>query len=266
VERHRVSERRHAKAKATPTRGSALRPTWRPTAPGRGRRPATSTAKKATAKKATAKNRPTGRASSKLRPSAPRTPVRLTTRPTATGKAARPTGTTAAERAAAETRRNRMPVALGAAAAAVVLVTSFPLSVLLGQHRQLSAEAAQLSSLRHQYGLLAEQRQQLNSNAEVKRLARQNYQLVEPGKALYDILPPAGQTTPSAPGAPTAGDPANQPLVAPSQAPNMSPDPGLPKATVPAPSGAGGPSSASAPAEPSGGFWSRVGSTLQFWK
>jgi len=157
-------------------------------------------------------------------------------------------------------------VALGAAAAAVILVTSLPLLVLLSQHRQLSAAASQLSAVQHQNGLLAEQRQQLNSNAEVKRLARQNYQLVEPGRALYVILPPAGTNTAAAPGAPTAGDPALQPLVAPSQAPNMSPDPGLPATTVPASTAAGGTTGPTPPAKPSGGFWSRVGSTLEFWK
>jgi len=144
-------------------------------------------------------------------------------------------------------------------------VTSFPLAVLLSQHRQLSAEAAQLSTLQHQNSLLTEQSQQLNSNAEVKRLARQNYQLVLPGQALYDILPPAGTTTPTAQGAPTAGDPADQPLVPPSQAPNMSPDPGLPSATVPASSGTSG-TPPPVVAKPSSGFWSRVGSTLEFWK
>ena len=183
-----------------------------------------------------------------------------------TTKGARTTGGTPAERMTAETRRNRMPLALGAAAAAVVLVTSFPLTVLLGQHRQLSAAASQLSALKHQNGQLAEQRQQLNSNAEVKRLARQNYQLVEPGRALYVILPPSGTAASAAPGAPTAGDPALQPLVPPSQAPNMSPDPGLPATTVPASTATGGATNPTTPARPSGGFWSRVGSTLEFWK
>jgi cell division protein FtsB len=279
VERHRVSERRHAKAKWSTKRGTARRPTGRPNPVGRGTRPATSlakklpakkvTAKKVTAKKVTAKKKPAGRASSKLRPFAWRSSTRSTTRPTATSKAspsARPTGATAANRVAAETRRNRIPVALSAAAAVVVLVTSFPLSILLGQHRQLSAEAAQLSSIQHRNSLLAEQRLQLNSNAEVKRLARQNYQLVEPGQALYLILPSAGQSTSSTPGASSVGDPANQPLVAPAQAPNMSPDPGLPVTTVPASAGAAGQSPTPVSAKLSGGFWSRVGSTLQFWK
>jgi cell division protein FtsB len=174
-------------------------------------------------------------------------------------------GSTAAERRAAETRRNRIPVVLGGAAAAVILVTSFPLSVLVSQHHQLSAEAAQLATLQHQNNLLAEQRQQLNSNAEVKRLARQNYQLVLPGQALFDILPPAGKTTSAAAGAPTAGDPANQPLVSPTQAPDMSPDPGIPSTTVPSSTGTTG-SAPTPAATSSGGFWSRVGSTLEFWK
>jgi len=259
-----VSERGNGKAKVATKRGPPRRPTGRPTPVGRRTRPAAPSAKKVTAKKDLA-----GRASAKRRPVASRASSRSTTRPTRTGKAspsARPTGSTTADRASAETRRNRMPVALGAAAAAVVLVTSFPLSVLLGQHRQLSAAASQLSSIRHQNNLLAEQRQQLNSDAEVKRLARQNYQLVEPGQALYLILPPAGRSTSSTPGATSAGDPANQPLVAPAQAPNMSPDPGLPTTSVPASTSAVGPASTTAAAKPSGGFWSRVGSTLQFWK
>jgi cell division protein FtsB len=176
---------------------------------------------------------------------------------------------TAEERAAIEARRNRMPVLLAALAAVVLLATSFPLTVLYGQHHQLSAEATQLSQLHRQNALLAQQSQQLNSNAEVKRLARQNYQLVAPGQALYDILPAAGQA--ATPGAPSAGDPADQPLVSPSQAPNMSPDPGLPAATTG--SGTAGTSSTSsstsasqAPPTVHGGFWTRVRSTLEFWR
>lgn len=264
-----MSQRRHAKAKLAAKRGSARRPTGRPMSVARGPRTAKSPAKKLPTKKVTAKKKSTSRVSSKLRPVARRSTTRSITRPTPTRKetpSVRSTGATAADRAAVETRRNRIPVALGAAAAAVILVTSFPVSVLLGQHRQLSAEAAQLSSVKRQNSRLAEQRLQLNSNAEVKRLARQNYQLVEPGKALYLILPPAGNSTPSTPGASAAGDPANQPLVAPAQAPNMSPDPGLPATIVPATSGTWGQASTTAATKSAGGFWSRVGSTLQFWK
>ncbi len=75
--------------------------------------------------------------------------------------------------------------------ALAILVTSFPLTVLYGQHRQLSAEAAQLSPARAtRTRLLAEQQQQLDSNAEVKRLAQQNYQLVAPGPGRSTISCP----------------------------------------------------------------------------
>ena len=172
---------------------------------------------------------------------------------------------TPSERAAIETRRNRVRVMVAAGIALAILVTSFPLTVLYNQHGQLSASAAQLSQLRHQNALLAEQRQQLNSNAEVKRLAQQNYQLVEPGRSLFVILPPAGQSV-ATPGAPTAGDPGNQPLVSPAQAPNMSPDPGLPAEPV-TPSTS---STASTPApgatRPSSDFVGRIVSSLEFWK
>ena len=76
----------------------------------------------------------------------------------------------------------------------------------------------------------------------------------------------AGRSAASTPGVSSAGDPANQRLVAPAQAPNMSPDPGLPTTNVPASTGAVGQASTTVAAKPSGGFWSRVGSTLQFWK
>ena len=170
------------------------------------------------------------------------------------------------QRAAIQTRRNRVRLALAAGVALVILATSFPLTVLLGQHHQLSSAAAQLSQLTHENALLAEQHQQLNSNAEVKRLAQQNYQLVQPGRSLYVILPPAGRTAAS-PGAPTAGDPADQPLVSPAQAPNMSPDPGLPQ-TRPLGRLVLGrrrprrPAQRTAPA----GFWSRIAGSLEFWK
>lgn len=170
---------------------------------------------------------------------------------------------TPGERAAIATRRNRVRVGVAACIAAAILVTSFPLTVLYNQHRTLSASAAQLSQLQHQNALLAEQRQQLNSNAEVKRLAQQNYQLVQPGRSLFVILPPAGQTS-SAPGAPSAGDPADQPLVSPSEAPNMSPDPGLPATPVtPAPSSA---ADTPAPAHASSSFFGRIVGSLEFWK
>ncbi len=172
-------------------------------------------------------------------------------------------------------------MALAAAFALVVLATNFPLTTLLSQHHQLSAEAAQLHQIQSSNRTLSEQNQQLNSTAEIDRLARQDYQLELPNQTLYNVLPPSGKTTSTTPGGPTSGDPGDQPLVDPADAPDMSPDPGLPKAVSASAStgspagasdagGSGGsnPSSARGSGDTSGSssFWSRVANTLEFWK
>ncbi len=152
--------------------------------------------------------------------------------------------------------------------ALVILVVGFPASTLWAQHRQLSAASAQLTELEHQNRVLAEQQHQLSSNTEIARLAREDYQLVAPGQTLFDILPPSGTASSTAPNGTTTGDPGNQPVVDPSNAPSMSPDPGLPStvaATAPQPTSGAGSAPASPPANPSS-FWSRVSNTLEFWK
>lgn len=187
-------------------------------------------------------------------------------------------------------RRNRVPVALAAVVALVILGTSFPLSALISQHGQLSVTSGQLQTLKNQNDLLAEQQRQLNSTTDVDRLARQDYQMVMPGQMLYDVLPPSGLAAATTGGA-TPGDPGSQPLVSPANAPDMTPDPNLPSASaspggsttsgVPGAGGHAGQASGSAGGAPqqgqsaSGGseptsapssFWSRVTSTLEFWK
>jgi type II secretory pathway pseudopilin PulG len=163
--------------------------------------------------------------------------------------------------------------------ALVILGTSFPAAGLLRQHQQLASTSAQLQKLQHQNQLLAQQKQQLTSKTEIQRFARQYYQLVLPGATLFNVLPPTGHTA-TAVGSARTGDPGSQPLVSPADAPNMSPDPGLPQggssstggsssggtsgstsATPPAGSSGGTTGGAS-----SGGFWHRVTTTLEFWR
>jgi cell division protein FtsB len=206
---------------------------------------------------------------------------------TSSVKKGRPNG----KPASAGVRRNRVPVALAAVIALVILGTSFPLSALLSQHSQLSSTSAQLQKVQSENDLLAEQQRQLNSTTDVDRLARQDYQMVMPGQTLYDVLPPSGLAAATA-GQATRGDPGSQPLVSPADAPDMTPDPNLPSAspssggsTTPGDSGTAGSSSggAAAPAgvDPLHGdsgssgsgatsapssFWSRVTNTLEFWK
>jgi len=175
-------------------------------------------------------------------------------------------------------RRRRIPVAVAGLFALAVLATSFPLAGLVSQHRQLSAAAAQLEQVQRDNRALAEQQHALNSNEAVNQLARGDYQMVSPGQTLYEVLPPSSKTGTTTPGAATSGDPGNQPLVAPANAPDLSPQPGLPQ-PIPAAAGssatAGASKSGSASGSASGGagvssppssFWGRVTGTLEFWK
>lgn len=173
-------------------------------------------------------------------------------------------------------RRSRIPVAVAGVFALAVLATSFPLAGLLSQHHQLSAAAAQLQQVQRDNRSLTEQQRALNSNAAIAQLARGDYQMVSPGQTLYDVLPPTSKSGTSTPGSATNGDPGNQPLVAPANAPDLSPQPGLPQ-PIPASaasagasatkggssgSGSGGAGAASTPST----FWGRVTDTLEFWK
>jgi hypothetical protein len=106
---------------------------------------------------------------------------------------------------------------------------------------------------------------QLNSKTEIDRLARQDYQLVSPGQTLYDVLPPSHAGSTLLPGGTRSGDPGTQPLVSPDNAPDMSPDPGLPQAPSAASSSGATRSAVVAPTAPST-FWGRVSTTLEFWK
>ncbi len=168
-------------------------------------------------------------------------------------------------------------MAVAALFAVVVLATSFPLVSLLSQHRQLAAAASELNRLQKTNHSLAEQQRQLNSNAAIEHLARTQYQLVSPGQTLYDVLPASGRPVASSAGAPTAGDPGSQPLVAPANAPDLSPDPSLsqPSAT----GGSGSPNSSGSSTTAGGGsargtstaraptsFWSRVTNSVEFWR
>lgn len=170
-------------------------------------------------------------------------------------------------------------MAIAALIALVILGTSFPAAALLKQHQQLASSSAQLQKLQHQNQLLSEQQTQLNSKAEVQRFARQDYQLVLPGQTLFNVLPPAGHAAAAAGASTTSspGDPGAQPLVSPANAPNMTPDPGLPQSgsagsTGTSSSGSSpansstGTSAGSSTAASSGSFWHRVTTTLEFWR
>ncbi len=176
-------------------------------------------------------------------------------------------------------------MALAAVFAVTVLATSFPLSALLSQHRQLAAAAAQLGQIQKSNRALTDQEHALDSNVAVSQLARGNYQMVTPGQTLYDVLPASsetgksgksGVTNTNTPGSAINGDPGSQPLVAPANAPDLNPEVALPQPIpISAAGSSGSAATVNAATASSGGaapppapttFWGRVSDTLQFWK
>jgi cell division protein FtsL len=175
---------------------------------------------------------------------------------------------------------------------ALILVAGFPISTLLSQHRQIAATATQLARLDQQNRSLRSENSQLTSKAEIEQLARQEYQLVLPGQTVFNVLPPQGQSTTSgsAVTGTVPGDPADQPLVPPSEANGVASNPTAASSTgtgTGSGTGTGGSAGAagaagagstvhpgpSVPAASSGahrvvshGFWSRLGGSLEFWK
>jgi cell division protein FtsB len=103
----------------------------------------------------------------------------------------------------------------GALAAAllvgVLFVFVYPTRSFLDQRNQLHKARAQLDVLQQQSEKLANQEKRLRSDAEIARIARQLYGLVEPGEQPFVILPaPTTSTTPPAAttAPPTAAKPA----------------------------------------------------------
>ncbi len=148
------------------------------------------------------------------------------------------------ERVGAKQSRWLFPLSLVTALA--LLVSWFPLGTLLHQRAALSQVRGQIAAVQSQEAALAAQRRTVSSATQAILRARQQYQLVEPGQSLVQVLPgSAGTVTPG------SGDPGNQPLVAPAIA------------GVAGSSETATPSSAATSAP---GFLSRLVRTLEFWR
>jgi len=139
----------------------------------------------------------------------------------------------------------------------------FPASSLLSQRQHLSAASAQLASLKAQDRALGRQQATLTSPADVSRLAREQYQLVEPGQRLFQVLPRAGTPTPAGTGqAPYPGDPGLTKPVAPSAVALLGSAAGTP--TSKTTQGAGSTHRSTNPAHQ--GLAQRILGTLAFWR
>jgi hypothetical protein len=93
----------------------------------------------------------------------------------------------------------------------VMLVAWFPLSTLWHQQNQINAATSQIALIRQQQRTLSHEAASISTRAAATLLARQQYQLVQPGQSLIQVLPgrQAGSNS-------VGGDPGAQPLVSPS--------------------------------------------------
>ncbi len=133
--------------------------------------------------------------------------------------AAAPPRSRVARRQAAKVRRTRAALAGTALLSALILVGWFPAASLLHQRAAISASAAELTRLQREDAALTQEQQALGSPAEIARLARERYQLVNPGEQAFEVLPPAGKSGLAS----YSGDPGNQPVVSPSSASELPP-------------------------------------------
>jgi cell division protein FtsB len=157
------------------------------------------------------------------------------------------------------TMRGWLIVVGGLATGAVILAAWFPVGALLSQRAQLAATSSRLAQLTAEGRVVAAETKQLSSPVILSQLAREEYQLVEPGQRLILVESPSFKPSAKSFDGPYPGDPGFAPLV-------------NPDTSSIAPDGISGSSSMSAHADPPGGgsavggFFSRVVSTLEFWR
>ena len=84
--------------------------------------------------------------------------------------------------------RRRLLVA-GLAAVGVLFIAVFPARTYLDQRHQRNQVVAQIRATDAKNKALEDRIHSLNTDAEVERLAREQYNLVRPGEEAYAILP-----------------------------------------------------------------------------
>ncbi len=125
-----------------------------------------------------------------------------------------------------------------------MLAMWFPLRTLWHQQSELDTTAAQIAMIARQQKSLDLQANSIATTSAATLLARQQYQLVEQGQSLIQVLPG------SVAGHPTqwSGDPGNQPLVSPLSVSSLVP------------------SASHSPRHTAQGFVERLVHTLEFWR
>jgi cell division protein FtsB len=85
----------------------------------------------------------------------------------------------------------------------ILFLFVFPTRTYLGQRRGLDSSRQRVAVLSEENRQLASRVKKLNTDAEIERLAREQYNLVRPGEEAYAILP-APEALPPAPDESTA--------------------------------------------------------------
>lgn len=156
-------------------------------------------------------------------------------------------------------RRSRLLFLGALVVAAVVLAAWFPFSSLLNQRSDLASAQNQLAALHKQDAALAQEKKNLSDPGEIGRIAREQYQLVNPGQQAYEVLPPSGA---AAAGTPYAGDPGSAAPTTPSATPELPPGGATTTTTPTAQDG----HPASSDQASGSGFFARVLHSLEFWR
>jgi cell division protein FtsB len=100
-------------------------------------------------------------------------------------------------------RRALWPLLASVVFVGVLFAGVFPTRTYLAQRASISHAEKQLSVLGQQNGELRQRANELQTDAEIERLAREQYNLVKPGEDAFAILPPPvaeGQPVPATQG------------------------------------------------------------------
>ena len=142
---------------------------------------------------------------------------------------------------------------------AVVLFAWFPAGSLLSQRSTLTSAQSQLATLHQQDVALAQEKKNLSDSGEIGRIAREQYQFVDPGQRAYEVLPASGA---AAAGTPYAGDPGSKSPATPSATPELPPG-GVTTTTTP---GSHAGHAATTTPTTSLGLLGRMLHSLEFWR
>lgn len=102
--------------------------------------------------------------------------------------------------AATRRRQTLKVVVAGAVVVGILFAFVFPVRTYVGQRGAIDAAATTVDVLEEQNRRLSARADQLETDAEIERLARQEYGMVRPGEEPYAILPAPGPRAPSLPG------------------------------------------------------------------